>query len=79
LEDFENANATFQPLIDNGCKHPLVVYGYGLYLLGVNKQDLACKWLQRFLDNPGTDFEGYVLQAQMIMDDFCSNTDKTCY
>jgi tetratricopeptide (TPR) repeat protein len=71
LDDIVNADLKYSDLIGMGSEHPLTFYGYGMFLVMNNEPDKACKWLLRFLEDPGEELQGFVPQAQQIVDKIC--------
>jgi tetratricopeptide (TPR) repeat protein len=71
LDDIVNAHLKFCELIEVGSELPLTFYGYGMCLIMNNEPEQGCKWLRRFLDDPGEELLGYVPKAQQIVDKIC--------
>jgi tetratricopeptide (TPR) repeat protein len=71
LDDIVNADLKFCELISMGSELPLTFYGYGVCLIMNNEPEQGCKWLRRFLEDPGEELLGYVPKAQQIVDKIC--------
>jgi WD40 repeat protein/Flp pilus assembly protein TadD len=71
LDDIDQAETTFKSLIEEDSTLPLTYYGYGLCLILKNEPDKACKWLQRFLEDPGEELQEIIPQVQQIVDQIC--------
>ena len=71
LDDTDSAEAVFKSLVEGDSQHPLAFYGYGLCLIMMDKPEQGCKWLRRFLDDPGEQYQPIVPQAQQVVDRLC--------
>jgi Flp pilus assembly protein TadD len=71
LDDTESAETVFKSLVEGDSQHPLTFYGYGLCLIMMDEPEHGCRWLRRFLDDPGEGYQAIVPQAQQVVERLC--------